>query len=165
MKGSLFDTFGVLLYVFIGGVVLLFLFYILAEFETTVSAIPMFASNDVAMDTLNQGQNVIQGMDGLFAFAIFMTCALTLVAAYLAPVHPILFITFLFMSIILIPISTELANAFEAIYSTGPLSGTEANFPVTLLVFEWLPKITVLLSTLTAVVMYMFGGNRGGVGY
>ena len=162
MKGSLFDVAGVILFVFISAVTLFMMYYFVTQFNSVASGVTMINSNTNAMNTLDSGENALKGMDNLFAFAVFMTCIATIVSAYLSPVHPALFIVFLLVTIIMVPVASMVANMFEDLYSTGPLATANVSdeFPMVLFVFEWMPKITVGLSSLIAVVMYAFGGRK-----
>ena len=162
MKGSLFDVAGVIIFVFIAGVTLFMMYYFLTQFTAVAGTVPMISTNANAMSTLTKGESALAGMDSLFAFAVFMTCIGTIISAFLSPVHPALFIVFLLVTMILVPVAAMVANMFEEMYSTGPLAtaGVSANFPMVLFVFQWLPKITVGASALIAIVMYAFGGRR-----
>ena len=162
MKGSFFDVAGIIIFVFISAVTLFMMFYLLGQFTAVAGTVPIIGGNVDAMATLNSEQNALAGMDGLFAFAVFMTCIATVISAFLVPTHPVLFIVFIIITIILVPVSAMVSNMFTELYSTGPLAtaGVSASFPMTLLIFEWLPKITVGTSGLIAIVMYAFGGRR-----
>ena len=165
IKGSVFDMAGVLMLAFSGAVVLLFMAYMLVNFESTAATIPIIAGNAPAMEVLDQGNTTMREMDGLFAFSIFMVCMVTVIAAFLVPSHPVLFIIFFFLTMILIPVSAMLANGYEQISNTAPLNTVSVNYPITLLVFEWLPKITIIMSGLIAVAMWAAGGSKGGALY
>lgn len=159
MKGSILDMSGVIIYAFIFAVILFAIYFMVTAFHTTASGIPMFSGNADAMATLVSAQDALIGMDNLLAFVVFMFCLVAIISAYLAPTHPILFIVFFLLTLILIPVSAMFANMFTELYSTGPLVGVETNFPITLLIFEWLPKITIIMSMGIALVMYIRGGG------
>jgi hypothetical protein len=79
------------------------------------------------------------------------------------PTHPVMFIVAIFLVIILTPVSANFANMFEAMYSgTSPLAGTEVEFPITVLILNWLPKITAIMGFIIGAVMY---AGKGGGGY
>lgn len=159
MKGSILDMSGVIIYVFIFAVILFAVYYMLSAFETTVSTVPMFSTNAGAMATLDSGLTAIVGMDSLLAFVIFMFCLIAIISAFLTPTHPIMFVIFFLLTLILIPVSAMFANMFEEMYTVGPLAGQEVHFPITLLIFQWLPKITIIMSLGIGIVMYIRGGG------
>jgi hypothetical protein len=155
---------GVVMLAFTGGITLLFVAYMLVSFDNTAATVPLINSNQEAMDVIDQGNQTIKDMDGLFAFFIFMVCMITIIAAFLMPSHPVLFIIFFFLTMILIPVSAMLSNAYEEIAATSPISTVAGDYPISQLIFDWLPNITVIVSGLIAVAMWAFGGRGGGGG-
>lgn len=149
---------------FTGGVTLLFVAYMLVSFDSTAATVPMISSNTEAMEVIDQGNATIKNMDGLFAFFIFMVCMITVIAAFLAPSHPVLFIIFFFLTMILIPVSAMLSNMYYEIAATSPLDTVAGDYPISVLVFDWLPNITIIMSALIAIAMWMFGGRSGAGG-
>ena len=164
MKGSVMDIPLILVVVLISAVSLFLMHYLIVQFQAAASGVPMIAGNAAAMGVLGQGQDTLEMMDSLFAFFVVMLCLVTIIAAFMLPTHPVFFIVALLLTCIAIPIAAEFGNLFEALYSTGPLVGTESYFPVTVLIFQWLPKITAVMSFTIGAVMYWrsSGGGRGG---
>lgn len=163
MKGSAIDLIGVLLLFMIGAMVLFMMYYLIGAFRSEVSSIPIFSTNPSAMDALDAGLGTLKGMDGILALFVFLVCVVAIISAFMLPTRPVLFIVALLVVIILIPISANFANMFEAMYSAGsPLAGMETEFPITILILNWLPKITAIIGFIIGAVMY---AGRGGGGY
>ena len=163
MKGSVMDMIGVLVLFIAGAMTLFCTFYLLGSLKTELLGIPMFSTNTAAMNTIDSGINTLKGMDGLLAFFVFMVCVVAIISAFMLPTHPVMFIIAIFLVIILIPVSATFANMFEAMYAAGsPLAGTEVNFPITVLILNWLPKITEIMGFIIGAVMY---AGKGGGGY
>lgn len=163
MKGSVMDMIGVLVLFIAGAMTLFMVYYLVGSFRTEVATIPLFSGNAQAMGTLDAGISTLKGMDGLLAFFVFMVCVAAIISAFMLPTHPVMFIVAIFLVIILTPVSANFANMFEAMYSgTSPLAGTEVEFPITVLILNWLPKITAIMGFIIGAVMY---AGKGGGGY
>lgn len=163
MKGSVMDMIGVLLLTSTAIISLFMMFYLLGQFKTTAATIPMIGGNAAAMGTIDSGLATLQGMDSLLILFVFGVCIVAIISAFMLPTHPVLFIVAFILTLILIPISANIANMIEALYTTGPLAGTEVNFPISVLILNWLPKITAIMSFVIGAVMY--GRSQGGGGY
>jgi len=148
----------------VGAVVLLFMAYMLGAFETTAQSIPLINDNTEAMGVIADGKETMGYMDGLFAFFIFMVCVVTVIAAFVAPSHPVFFVIFFFLTMLLIPVSAMFSNMYFQIADTAPLNTVSGDYPITLLVFMWLPKITIAVSGLIALAMWASGAKRAGGG-
>lgn len=131
------------------------LLYAFGQLFAGFQANPQVKASPYAYNAFTQsqkGMNVIA--NSIVIIFIFMALASIILAAFVDS-HPI----FVILIIIAIPVellvSFVLHDAFFAIVNTSFIGTTLANYPTILILFQYLPVISLILAGIVAVVTFM----------
>lgn len=165
-KGSIIDTFVILIVFVIMGIVLIVsLFLKDAIFPKLSNALNNETGSTSVMATVSGGFTIF---DNLFLLAFFMLNATTIIMAALVPSHPVFLIVNVMLLIILFVIAPTFSNIMQKFWSTPDFAayseggGASQTLPIMTRMFQYLPSITLGISVLLIIVQY--SKNQGGGG-
>lgn len=158
-KGSVFDVYYMLVVVLVFAIVAIVC--AMVWFEITSNPVYAGAMSAAGVDSItNPVSDAILGLDNIIVTFFLLMNVAALVSAYFIRSHPIFFVLSLLLMGFFTVASVMFSNVYYAIASTSFISTYANMFPLTYVLFTWLPSITLVLSSLLAIVMY--GRPQGG---
>lgn len=117
-----------------------------------------------AKTAMEQAENATLMFDMLIVFLFFSAIAVGVISAALVPAHPVFFILYFIVMLIMAALSTIFSNVYYEFASSPLISAWSTQFPWIALLMQHLPQVTLVGMVLIAIVM--FGKtSSGGVRY
>ena len=163
-RGDVFDI-PVIAFMVIGGLMTAVLaLYIISEVEATDTYIEEMPAT--SKQALQDSANTIEMFDYLLVFLFFAGIAVGIISAFLVASHPIFFVLYFMITIIMVALSTVFANIYYEFASSPTLASFANLFPLGNLLMTNLPVIMMAGMFIIAVVMFgKSQSGRGGVRY
>ena len=150
-KGSLLDSFQIILVLFAFAIITIISLYVLDRFEEGTTE--MFDS-DVANYAISQGQATLLNFDNLFVFILIGLLIATMVGAYFIQTNPIIFWVSLLLLLVFLTVAAIFTNVFEEITATPELASTAANFEIINLVMGHLPLTLLVIFSAISIALF-----------
>lgn len=157
-RASLADVImiGVILLVFSMGT--LIAFYISNEINTKIAesgALDSLAGAPKARNAMNQVNNMYPNIvDNSFLFLTIGLAIVAIILAMLVAVHPIFFVFYIVMLLVVIFISGVFSNIYQEMAAVSTLTDVASQLVFTSYVMTYLPFIVGVIGFIIAIVMY-----------
>lgn len=108
---------------------------------------------EIVDNSMGGVNNAYGSLNWLVTFLIFGYMLAILIGCYFSNEHPVAFIIYIFISIIVIIVSIPMANAYYTLYLNTDLNPTFLGFQSTSFIFFNLPVFMTVLSLLGGTIM------------
>ena len=157
-KGSLFDILYLAVGIFTLALIVLMVSLLAYHINVNVQSNDIFPDDAKTASTL-MSTRFPQTMNYMIVVAFFLGCIISLILASLISVHPAFLIAYIFEWLILIWVSSMIANAYQFIEENEVLSVISGNFVLTTNFFHYFPFIIGFFGAILAIVMYKSRGK------
>ncbi len=157
MKGSVLDVLFIMIALLIIAICTILAFLMNTSIGTAFSDAGFSAETSTIF---SQGSDSIELMDGLFAFILVGLFIAVIVSSLYIDTHPIFFAIAIMLAIILVPITAQITNMFDAFATNTNIITSANNFPITIQIMRNLPLICLVLIMTVAIIL--FAKSRGG---
>lgn len=124
-----------------------------------LAAAPIVTNSPIASNTIRNGSSLFSGLNNILSLAFIFLCLGSIIAAFFTDSHPALAFVGILLSPIAIFISFGLHDVFFSIIQSSSYFGALATqYPLTTLMFQYLPVMTFIFAVLIAIVT--FGKNQ-----
>lgn len=157
-KGSILDMLPLFVVFFMFTIGIILGLYLLNSYETTAGSYLPTTGDHI----IDKGQDTLSYMDEAGVFVLFGLIIAILVGCYYLRTHPILLGVTMLVLVFVIFVSGVMSDTFTQLTATGALSASE--FPITKMLWENMPVITLIAGVLIMIVIYAFSSdNKGGM--
>lgn len=162
MKGSLLDIpFIVVLGIFCS-ITVIFMFSFMSQFNDVYQELPEDPFNNESKVSFQRGVDSFLFWDQALILLITGLMISSIIGAAFLNTHPIFFIVSIILLFVFIFIGAQAANVFLAIMEHASIAPYANQFPYIITFYQNLPLIILAFMGVMMVVMYAFGGRRGG---
>lgn len=151
----------------------LIMFVIVLVVVATISIFAYKAFSDFKIDsydefTSNESKQLMDDvdtryptfMDGVVVFLLIALWMVTIVAAYVSDVHPIIFGMMIFIIVFIAIAGAFLSNYFEEMMQDDDMSSLTTSFPKTMWIMSHIVEMIIMVAL--SVALALFGKNRAG---
>lgn len=152
-KGSITDLPFIMAGIFSIAVVAFLVTVMVTNLDNKVQDIDVFNTN--AKDASEKMADDFPAvMDGGIIFIFFAMVFVSLILASLVPIHPIFLPFYLLEYVLLLWVSTGIANAYQKVAELSIFSATANQFGFTIFFFHYFPYAIGFAGAILAIVMY-----------
>ena len=112
------------------------------------------ADNPTVVRTLAKGDVLVSLFDRVVVGGLIASFILLIILAAIIPTSPIFMIAFLLYTAIMTMVSAIISNTYDLFIASEKISDVASAYPITTLIFENLPLITVMLGSILLIVTY-----------
>ena len=156
MKGSMTDM-PIQMALFLSGVMTIFIVYLVL---TSIANAWTFGGESKAI--LDTGVSAFGVFDYMFLFFAFGLGAFSIVSAFYINTNPVFFIFSIILMAIMVTISANVTNIFDAFATSSVFEPIAANFPYITTFMRNLPLFFLVIGIIIAVVMHAKPNIGGG---
>lgn len=98
-------------------------------------------------------------LETIFVCAVFAAGIGAVVTAFLIRTHPVMYIVFFAVLIVIIIVSPELSNFHQDLVADSDFEGVGQSMPISTWIMLQYPKVMLVFSFIVAVVLYAKGGD------
>ena len=149
MKGSLFDITFIIAVILIFSIIVFISFLLMDKFYDQALANPEL--NETVFET---GKSALLNFDTSMPLIIIGLLITSLISAFLVNVHPAFIGISIIEMIVAIVMAVIYSNTFQEFASSGETANVANEFTVTVWVFNNLPALVLIMSTLIIIILF-----------